>query len=148
GHDVHLWTSSHSRMDELAAKFAPVGPVIRAGYINTYDRRARSLGAWLDRSTPKRIAREWHELAPDVIHLNKQNLEDGLDLLAAASLSGLPAVAMIHITQTARYLNAEFASLRDAIAKCELVKFPGPLVTTPGSRENDLVEFLGDRSRV
>jgi glycosyltransferase involved in cell wall biosynthesis len=148
GHQVTLWTSRHPRMDELAERFTAHGKVIRADYINTYDRPARSLSSFFDRRSARRVAAEWRELAPDVIHLNKQNLEDGLDLVAAARLSGRPALTMIHITQSAGYLRAALASLRDWAARRSLRQFPGPLVTTPESRRRDLTELLGDGSRV
>jgi glycosyltransferase involved in cell wall biosynthesis len=148
GHRVTLWTSRHPRMDELAAQFAVHGDVIRADYTNTYDRRGRSLASYCDLRTPRRVAAEWRALAPDVIHLNKQNLEDGLDLVAAARLSGLPALTMIHITQNAVYLGAEFATVRDWVARRSLRKFPGIFVTTPEIRRRELADFLGDDSKV
>lgn len=148
GHEVTLWTSRHPRMDELAAGFAPIGRVVRAEYANTYDRRARSLASWLDRRAAARVAAEWRALAPDVIHLNKQNLEDGLDLVEAARRAALPCLAMIHITQSAAYLRASFAALRDFAARRALRRFPGILATTPGSRVRDLAEFLGDAARI
>src|SRR5205809_5773405 len=48
GHDVILWASSHSRMNELAASFAAFGKVQRSDYVNTYDRRLRSVASYLD----------------------------------------------------------------------------------------------------
>ncbi len=148
GHDVTLWTANDTRMDELAAAFAHIGTVLRSDYLNTYSRRGRSIASWLDGKTARRIATEWRAHRPDVIHLNKQNLEDGLDLVAAARLSGLPALCMIHITQSARYLRAAFATSRDFVARRALRRFPGLLITTPGSRARDLADFLGDGSRV
>ncbi len=148
GHLVMLWTSRHPRMDELADRFAAHGEVVRAEYTNTYDRPARSLSSFLDHRTARRVGAEWRALAPDVIHLNKQNLEDGLDLVAATRLSGRPALAMIHITQSAAYLRAALAPLRDWAARRALRRFPGPLVTTPESRRSDLTTFLGDASRI
>ena len=46
------------------------------------------------------------KLSPDIIHINKQNLEDGLDLLLAARRSNLPRVATIHITHGMASLRA------------------------------------------
>ncbi len=148
GHEVLLWCSRHARMDELAAAFATIGKVHRSDYTNTYDRRGRSLASWLDGATATRVAAEWRALAPEVIHLNKQNLEDGLELVAAATQSGLPALCMIHITQTARYLKAALAGPRDFVSRRVLRGFPGFLVTTPESRVRDLQEFLGEGPRV
>lgn len=148
GHHVTLWASRHERMDELAARFAEFGDVVRADYTNTYDRRGRSIASFLDRATAHRVAAEWRALAPDVIHLNKQNLEDGLDLVAAARLCAIPALAMIHITQDATYLRAQFAAVRDFTARHTLRSFPGFFVTTPESRRRDLAAFLGSGDRV
>lgn len=148
GHHVMLWVSSHSRMDELAARFAEIGEVVRAEYTNTYDRRGRSIASYFDSATASRVAAQWRELAPDVIHLNKQNLEDGLDLVEAARRCARPALAMIHITQNATYLRAQFATIRDFTARRALRRFPGLFVTTPESRQRDLADFLGDATRV
>ncbi len=148
GHEVTLWASEHARMDELATAFAAFGEVARAPYVNTYDRRGRSLASYFDGATARRVAQHWRTLAPDVIHLNKQNLEDGLDLMEAAGRSNIPCVAMMHITQSAAYLRASQAALRDFVSRRALRKFPGLLVTTPGSRERDLAEFVGSNERV
>ena len=148
GHEVTLWASDHTRMDELAAAFTAFGKVTRAPYVNTYDRRGRSLASYCDGATARRAAAQWQALAPDVIHLNKQNLEDGLDLVEAARLSRLPCIAMIHITQSAAYLRAALAGLRDFVSRRALRSFPGPLVTTPGSRQRDLIDFVGSPQRV
>lgn len=148
GHQVTLWVSRHPRMDELAARFAEFGAVARAEYTNTYDRCGRSIASYCDSVTAKRVAAHWLDLAPDVIHLNKQNLEDGLDLVEAARRCAIPSLAMIHITQNATYLRAQFAFVRDFIARRALLRFPGLFVTTPESRQRDLAHFLGDGSRV
>jgi glycosyltransferase involved in cell wall biosynthesis len=148
GHEATLWLAKHPRMDELAERFTNIGPVIRAEYTNTYDRRARSLASWLDGASVRRVGAEWRTLTPDVIHVNKQNLEDGLDLLAAARLAGLPCVSMIHITQSARYLRARLAGVRDWVARRALREFPGVFVTTPENRQRELADFLGAPERV
>ena len=148
GHDVTLWVSDHARMDELAAGFAAYGKVVRAPYVNTYDRRGRSLASYFDGTTARRVAGQWRAFAPDVIHINKQNLEDGLDLVEAARLARIPCLVMMHITQSAAYLRASQAGVRDFVSRRALRCFPGLLVTTPGSRREDLVDFIGDASRV
>ena len=148
GHDVSLWTSSHSRMDELAQSFAAIGTVLRSEYRNTYDRPMRSLGSYFDRRSASRIAAEWRQLRPDVIHINKQNLEDGLDLLHAAAIAKVPHVCTIHLTQTARFLRASFASLRDFVAKRALRGSRSPLVAVLEERRRDLQRFLGPSERV
>lgn len=131
-------------MDELAGAFAGIGTVHRSPYRNTYhDRPARSVGAFLDSATARRVAGEWRALRPDVVHLNKQNLEDGLDLMAAAERSGLPCVTMIHITQSARWLGATLGGVRDAVAARRLRGFRHPMVTTPEPRAESLRELAG-----
>jgi len=145
GHEVLLWTSSHPRMDEIAARFAPFGAVQRAAYTNTYDRPRRSLGALLDRTTPARAAGEWTVLAPDIVHINKQNLEDGLDLLRATRRLACPSLCTIHITQDAKFLGAKGAGLRDWISLRGLRAYRGALVTVSGPRKGDLEGFLGQR---
>ena len=148
GHEVTLWASSHSRMDELCNAFEEIGPVIRSDYRNTYDYRTRSVANSLNYVSSSRISREWAALAPDVIHINKQNLEDGLDLLRAARQSNIPHLSTIHLTQTARYLRAQLAGMRDYVARRALRQDNGLLVCVLDERTQDLARFLGDKSRV
>ena len=148
GHEVSLWMSTHTRMDELAALFAPIGPVIRAAYTNTYDYRARSLAHLFSGGVARPISAQWRALAPDVIHINKQNLEDGLDLLDAARRSGIASLATIHITQSAGYLRARHSWARDWIARRCLRRFPGILVPTLDQRERELRDFAGPAARI
>jgi glycosyltransferase involved in cell wall biosynthesis len=148
GHEVALWCAAHPRMDELAALFAPIGLVHRSEYRNTYDYRLRSVSSYLNFSAAKRIAREWREIAPDLLHVNKQNLEDGLDLLRAATRTRLPSVATIHLTQTARYLRAVMAGLRDFVARRALKAWRWPMVCVLPERERDLRDFTGARDGI
>src|SRR5215470_10168096 len=90
GHEVLMWIPKHQRMDELAEKCAPFARVFRTDYRNIYDYRGRSLSTCFNFGASRRIAHEWKALRPDVIHINKQNLEDGLDLLRAARHCALP----------------------------------------------------------
>lgn len=148
GHQVVLWSSDHPRMDELVGAFQEFGGVVRAPYVNTYDRKLRSIGAYFDAGTARRVADSWRQISPDVIHINKQNLEDGLDLLHAARCVDIPSVATIHLSQTARYLKAVAAPVRDAISKSALDRFSGPLVTVLDQRQRDLKDFLGESPRI
>ena len=148
GHEVTLWASEHERMDELCDLFSPVGRVVRSDYRNTYDYRTRSVANYLNYASYRRLAREWEGLAPDVIHINKQNLEDGLDLLGAAAITGRPHLTTIHLTQSARYLRAQLARLRDFVARRALRQDTGPLVCVLDNRARDLAQFVGNPSRV
>lgn len=147
GHEVFIWIPQHERMNELASKCAGFGKVIRSPYVNTYDHAARTLSTWFNGSVSRRIAAEWKELKPDLIHISKQNLEDGLDLLRAVQLSGIPSVCTIHITQSARFLRAKGAALRDWIARVALLKYDGIIVAVQESRRAELAEMLDGKVR-
>ena len=144
GHEVGLWCSEHERMDELAKRFSGLGEVLRTRYQNTYDRRTRSLGAAFDSACARQVAAGWQAWQPDLVHINKQNLEDGLELLAAAKLlNGLPTVATVHITQSASFLGADFARLRDAVARWKLRRSTLPLVAVSDRRRQELSAWAG-----
>ncbi|MEQ1862297.1 MAG: glycosyltransferase [Chthoniobacteraceae bacterium] len=148
GHEPMLWASSHPRMDELARSFSSIGEVHRCDYVNTYDRTLRSLASYRDSASARRVADSWRASGAEFVHINKQNLEDGLDLLAAARIASIPSLCTIHITQGARYLRARFAGLRDAVSRRALKAYDGLLVTVPEQRRRELREFVGDDSRV
>lgn len=140
-HEVTFWCASHPRMDELANALEPVAKIIRQEYPNTYDRRMRSLAAYADHPTAKAVAACWRSLQPDIILINKQNLEDGLDLLRAAREARLPAVAVIHLTQSAKELRAIGAVLRDGASRQALHDFYGPVVAIEAQRGKALETF-------
>lgn len=148
GHDITFWASAHPRMDELANSFASFAEVMRARYRNTYDFRGRSLAASFNFIGAAAIARSWRRAMVDVVHVNKQNLEDALDLLRAADASRLAHLATIHITQSARFLGATFGGLRDLIARRALRRYPGMLVTGLASRRQELLSLLGPTPKV
>lgn len=148
GHTPILWASKHSRMEELANGFASFGQVARCDYLNTYDRRLRSISAFFDSAAAKRALVSWKAIGADVIHLNKQNLEDGLDLLKALKEIDTPSLCTIHLTQSAQYLRAIAAGARDIVARSALRSYPGLLVTVLENRRADLASFLGDSPRI
>lgn len=147
GHEIILWIPAHSRMNELAEKCSRFATIIRAGYTNTYDYRARTFATCFNTGLSRKIASEWDLLQPDVVHLNKQNLEDGLDLLRAARWCSTPSVCTIHLTQTACEFGALLGSLRDWVSRLELKKYQGPLVTVQEARRDALDHFLGGSAR-
>lgn len=147
GHEVVIWLPKHARMDELAAKCSKFSQVLRSEYVNTYDYLGRSITTYFNSRASHRLAREWIAVKPDIVHINKQNLEDGLDLLRAATLSNLPSVCTIHLTQSASYLGAKLASIRDWIARLELRKFGGVFVAVQEKRRRDLEAFLPPGSK-
>ncbi len=142
GHQVIFWCARHPRMDELAGGLASIGQVVRSPYRNFYDRKTRIVSSALNVRTSHRLAAEWEELRPDLIHLNKQNLEDGLDLLRAANRLSIPSLCTVHITQSAAFLRARVAWLRDGLARRSLRKYHGPYVAVQETRRKELSEFL------
>jgi glycosyltransferase involved in cell wall biosynthesis len=148
GHKMMLWASEHPRMDELANSFSGIGEVLRSPYQNTYDHRGRSISSYLNLPAVNQLAAEWRRAQPDFLHLNKQNLEDGLDLLQAARRSGIPNLCTIHITQSAQNLKARLASARDFVARRGLLNHPGLLVTVDEKQRRHLADFLGNASRI
>jgi len=146
-HEVLMWIPDDRRMDELADKCSPFAHIVRANYRNTYDYRARSLSTCFNWTVSRRVAREWGTLRPDIIHINKQNLEDGLDLLRAVRRCATPSVCTIHLTQTASYLHARAASLRDRVAHWQLSKYKGVFVAVQERRCAMLREFLSAGGR-
>ncbi len=149
GHEVGLWISDHPRMDELAAAFAPHGDVLRSAYPWFYDSWHRGLlGELTGPADHARWRAEWSAWRPDVIHLNKQCLEDGLDLIAAAEQLPARKVATIHITQTARSLGARLGGLRDRRARRALRATAMPLIAVSAARGSELRALLGSSARV
>ena len=147
GHEVLVWIPNHPRMEELAARCARFGHVVRANYRNTYDYPARSLSTCFHWGVSRHVARQWQALRPDVIHINKQNLEDGLDLLTAVTRCGVPSVCTIHLTQTANFLGARAGWLRDGIARRQLSRYKGVFVAVQERRRAMLHDFLAGAAR-
>lgn len=141
-HDVSVMMSDGTHMDEFAALMESCSDVLRFPYRNTYHRRTRVLGAVFDHSQARAAASLFKSLNPDVVHINKQNLEDGLDLVSAARSSGLPSVATIHVTRSMRNLEAFGGSLRDFVARRALRNARLPLIGTSKQCTVDLHRFL------
>jgi len=146
-HELIYWCSDHQRMDEMAQEMAKRAMVRRFPYPNTYyDRSLRSLSAYADHRLSREIAADWRTLSPDVVLINKQNLEDGLDLLRAARLARLPGAAVIHLTQTPGKLKAKLASVREWVSRMALRDFGGEFIAVEAVRGEELREFLGCRN--
>ncbi len=143
GVEVESLMNTHPRMDAIAEELGRWGRVHRLPFRNTYDRRLRCAGdvlrAWFDRSLEKHF-REW---APDVIHVNKQTVEDGLDLLIAAGRSGIPCVATIHVTRSMAELGTVGGRFRDRLAARILRKVPCRYIAIAGSCSRQLGSYRG-----
>ncbi|MBI4470309.1 MAG: glycosyltransferase family 4 protein [Acidobacteria bacterium] len=143
GHHVEVVLSDHLRMDALAGLLDPHAKVRRVPYVNTYDRSLRVAASVLDHSAIARLAETFRRLAPNVLHINKQNLEDGLDLVLAAQRSGLSYVTTIHITRSMTKLGAVGGRMRDWIARRVLRESSGHYLVIAESSRAELVRFLG-----
>lgn len=147
GHHPVTWLSSHSQMDPLADSFTEKQlPLHRFEYLNTYHRRWRSLGAAMDRQLQSRIADELGRSGADIVHINQQCLEDGLDLLRAAADCGIPAVSTIHVTRTAVSLKARAGILRDLVCRRMLRRCGVPLIGISPTSARDLCQFVNHHS--
>jgi glycosyltransferase involved in cell wall biosynthesis len=129
GIDVETAMSDHARMDGLDTACSAFGKVSRIPYDNTYDRLLRSGGAVLARSTIHRTTEFFQSARPDVIHVNKQNIEDGLDLILAAKQAEIPTVSTIHIARSMTALRSRAGFLRDWLANRVLRKSPAHFIT-------------------
>ena len=143
GHRVSVLMNEHPRMDELAGRFPGIVEIHRVPFPNTYDRTGRNLTARFDLGTRRRLAAALRDLRPDIVHVNKQNLEDGPDLLLAARDSGIPSVADIHVTRSMVDLGAVGGRLRDRFARSVLRQADLPLIGTADRCGRELLEFVG-----
>jgi glycosyltransferase involved in cell wall biosynthesis len=66
---------------------------------------------------------------PDLVHVNKQNIEDGLDLMLAVMKAGIPAVATIHIARSLTDLQSPGGRLRDWVSNRVLRRSPAHFIT-------------------
>jgi glycosyltransferase involved in cell wall biosynthesis len=146
GHRVQALCSAAPVMDKIADTLGPFAEVYRIEMANTYRRRTRCLGAALDFEEHRRFSRKFRELAPDVVHINQQVAEDGLDLMLAARDSGVPVLSTIHITRSAEGLGARLGKLRDLVTTKVLRRVNMVHITVAECGKKDLLgrfDFLG-----
>jgi glycosyltransferase involved in cell wall biosynthesis len=129
GLKVETAMSDHPRMDGLDQACSSFGKVARLAYRNTYDRMLRGAGAVLARPTINRICDYFRAADTDILHINKQNIEDGLDLLLAAKKAGIPTVSTIHIARSMTDLQSRGGFLRDCVATRILGRSPAHFIT-------------------
>lgn len=144
GHRVRLAMSDSDQMDVMAERCVERQiEFIRIPYHNTYRRKLRSLAAYFDYPHQKQLTKILSDFAPDVIHLNHQCIEDGLDLLPAAKQTGIPTVATIHVVRSAQELKALGGYFRDKLAKHQLDRCAIPAIAISNQCAIDLRSFLG-----
>jgi glycosyltransferase involved in cell wall biosynthesis len=138
GHEVHAALATHERMDELAELLSAHAVVHRVPIVNTYDRRLRVVGSLMDVGGARTLVALVRRVAPDVVHLNKQNLEDGLDLLKVLDSLSCPLVTTIHVTRSARSLGARGAAIRDWLSTRVLKRIRSPVLATASACRDEL----------
>ena len=143
GHCVRVLCSNAPAMDELAEDLRRVCEVSRTELLNTYRRPTRCLGAALDFAQHRRISRIFRQLCPDIVHINQQVAEDGLDLLLAARCSGIPFLSTIHIAHSASFLNAKFGRLRDIITRAVVRRVNTTHIIVAERARHDFIERFG-----
>lgn len=148
GHEVQALVPDHGRMDELAGRLAHVAKVQRFPFRATYDRRLRPLGAWLDRGQQQALTARFARLAPDILHVNQQVAEDGLDLVRAAAASGVPWLSTIHVGRSAQALGARLGGLRDRVTTNVLCGARGDHIAVCAAAREQLAERLGSGPRL
>jgi glycosyltransferase involved in cell wall biosynthesis len=126
-------------MDELVESLRHFGEVTRAKLPNTYRRPTRSLGAALDFRQQRRISQIFQNLAPDIVHINQQVAEDGLDLLLAARKSAIPFLSTIHIAHSGNLLDARLGTLRDFITAVVIRQANTTHITVAERSRRDLI---------
>lgn len=145
GVDVHIAMSMHERMDPLATTLRDMGTVHRLPIRNTYDQKLRVVGSVISHTSDAALKKLVTEVQPCLLHLNKQNLEDGLDLLRACCRLAVPAVSTIHVTRSAASLGAKAASIRDAIARNRLNRDSFSVICVAEQCRQDFLQFMGGR---
>ena len=143
GHRVYTLCSTAPVMDKLAEDLSQFGEVRRLELLNSYRRPTRSLGAALDFEQQRRLSRAFQEISPDVVHINQQVAEDGLDLILAARRSGIPFLSTIHITHSADELGARFGKLRDFVTSNVLRRANAVHITVAERARNVLMNRFG-----
>jgi glycosyltransferase involved in cell wall biosynthesis len=128
GCEVHALVGTDASMDELAVGLSEVSTVHRLHLTNTYRRSMRSLGAVVDADQRRRVRLYIERLAPDVVHINQQVAEDGLDLLLAAGDARHTFITTIHITDSSASLGAKMGALRDFVAERVISRLAPPLI--------------------
>jgi len=143
GHCVLALCSNAPPMDELAENLRRVCEVSRMELPNTYRRPTRCLGAALDFAQHRRISRIFHQLSPDIVHINQQVAEDGLDLLLAARSSSIPFLSTIHITHSASFLKARLGRLRDIVTRAVVRRVNTTHIIVAERAQHDFIARFG-----
>lgn len=142
GLTANVLLSADRRMDELAEQFDERVVLLRKPFLNTYDRRLRSLSELYDRAEQQRLRQFLAEIQPDLVHLNKQNLEDGLGWMQAIQDSRLPSVTTIHVPNSMQRLKARFGGFRDFCLRPKFLKANTRFICVSEASRREFESFL------
>jgi glycosyltransferase involved in cell wall biosynthesis len=134
-------------MDELADSIKAPVVLHRLEVTPTYQRRLRCLAAVADRAQQHKIATFLSDLKPEIVHVNQQVAEDGLDFLLGAARCGHPFLSTIHIARSAQVLGARFGWVRDLITHQMLRRIDAQHIVGSEASRCDLMERLGPEAR-
>ena len=148
GCEVNALMSDGSHMDGLADMMKDNCTVTRIPLVNTYQRKLRTIGSVLDKKQIQRVRQAIDLISPDVVHLNKQCIDDGLGILAALCQLELPSVTMIHVPQSMAALKARMGKLRDSISRKWIQRSRSLLITASTTCKNQLENFAGPSQQV
>jgi glycosyltransferase involved in cell wall biosynthesis len=148
GHEVFVLIPDGALMDPLATRLQSFATVRRFSFRATYERRFRALGAVIDRRQQKRLSALFSSLPVDIIHINQQVAEDGLDLTLAAARSGKPWVSTIHIGHSANSLAARFGRARDYLTERTFRKVDADIIAVSASSAGQIAARIPGRLHV
>lgn len=148
GHDVTALVPAAHRMDELAEALSHWAETRRFPFKACYERPFRCIGALLDNGQKASVAALFARLDADIIHINQQVAEDGLDLVMSAEMSKKPWVSTIHVGLSAKVLGARIGRLRDVVTHGALSRVSGQYIAVSDASRIQLQERLGPSSDV
>ena len=146
--EVTVLMSDGAHMEGLAKMISEICAVERMPLINTYHRKSRTIGSIFDRGQIRRVSDKILQLAPDVVHVNKQCVDDGLGVVQGAIRANLPMVTTIHVTRGMAELNAFGGRLRDWVAVNVLKQVSDPIVVVSNQCKQSWKELSGQSENV
>ncbi len=148
GCDVTVLMSSSSLMDGLEEKFEGIAAVSRIELTNTYQRKTGAIGSILDRTQQRRIEQFICKHEPDVVHINKQCMDDGLGIVLGATKTKFPIAITVHVTRSMSQLGAKLGFIRDSISNRVLNRDRHQFITVSKTCGEDLAANLNDTALI
>ena len=145
--EVVVLMSDGKHMNGLAEMMPRRCDVIRAPLINTYHRKLRTIGSVLDSRQARTICEIIKKNKPDIVHINKQCVDDGLSIVKGAVSANLPTVATVHVTRSMQSLGASLGLFRDWMSRRVMRQNSFPIITVSQRSADDWRELV-PQSRV